>query len=82
MIQTTEGGGFTVTGPHLRLYGLISLKQSLILEGKGLKMSRGVSALSVAKKRLGIKGNREKIIAQVQAMIDQFTPADEEEADG
>lgn len=79
MIESTNGGGFVVTGSHLQLYGLISLKQTLVLEGKGLKMSRGASALSVAKKRYGLKGNRDKVIAQMQGLIDQFIAADEEE---
>ena len=78
MIESTAGGGFVVTGEHTRLFALISLKQAIVLEGKGLKMSRGVSAMSLAKRRYGLKGNREKVLAQVQAMIDQFTPADEE----
>jgi len=78
MIEETPSGGLMVTGEHIKLYGLISLKQAIILEGKGLKLSRGASAMAIAKKRYGLKGGRDKIIAQVQALIDQFIPADEE----
>ena len=79
MIEVTESGAVTVTGEHLRLYGLLSLKQAIVLEGKGLRLSRGASAMAIAKKRYGLKGGREKILAQLQSLIDQFIPADEEE---
>jgi hypothetical protein len=79
MVQVTESGATIVTGEHIRLYSLISLKQAIVLEGKGMKMSRGVSAMALAKRRYGLKGSREKIIAQMQSMIDQFTAADEDE---
>lgn len=78
MVKVLESGSTIVTGDHIRLMQLISLKQAIVLEGKGVKMTRGASAMSLAKKRYGLEGNREKIIAGVQALIDQFTPADEE----
>ena len=78
MVKVLESGSTVVTGDHIRLMQLISLKQAIVLEGKGVKMTRGASAMSLAKKRYGLEGNRERIIAQVQTMIDQFTPADEE----
>ena len=78
MIEVTETGATVVTGDHIRLFGLISLKQAIVLEGKGIKMTPGASAMSLAKMRYGLKGNRDKIIAGVQALIDQFVPADEE----
>ena len=78
MVKVLESGATLVTGDHIRLMQLISLKQAIVLEGKGVKMTRGASAMSLARKRYGLEGNRERIIAQVQTMIDQFTPADEE----
>lgn len=78
MIEMTGTGATVVTGEHIKLFSLISLKQAIVLEGRGLKMTRGMSAMALAKRRYGLKGSREKIIAQVQTMIDQFTPADEE----
>lgn len=78
MIKLTETGATVVTGDHIRLMQMIALKQAIVLESKGVKLSRGMSAMSMAKKRYSLSGNREKIIAQLQAMIDTFTPADEE----
>ena len=77
MIKVTETGATVVTGDHIRLMQMIALKKAIVLEGTGLKMTRGASAMSMAKKRYGLKGNRDKIIAQMQTMIDAFVPGDE-----
>ena len=78
MIKVTESGSTVITGEHIGLYRLMALKHGLAAEAKGLKITRGVSLMTLAKRHYGLKGNREKIIAQVQAMIDQFKPANEE----
>ena len=77
-IQQFEGGGTAITGGHVGLYRLIVLKQALFLEGKGMQMTRGPSAISIARSQYGLKGDRAKLTAQVQALIDNFSPADEE----
>jgi hypothetical protein len=78
MIEITETGATVITGEHIKLFSLMSLKQAVVLESTGLKMTRGASALSIAKKRYGLKGNRDKIVAQLQGMIEAFPPADKE----
>lgn len=78
MIDVTESGATVVTGRHIQLFRLITMKQALILESRGLRMSRGAAASTVVRKQLGLRGNREKLLEQLQAMIDQFDPADEE----
>ena len=78
MVKVLESGSTVVTGEHTKLFALMSLKHAVVLEGKGLKLSRGFSAMAIAKKRYGLKGSREKIVAQLQGLIDQFIPADEE----
>ena len=77
MIKVTEAGT-VITGAHIGLYQLMALKQGLVVEGKGLKLTRGASMMTIAKKNYGLKGNRDKLIAQVQALIDKFiAPATE-----
>jgi hypothetical protein len=66
--------GTTITGTGIELYRLMALLSALKLEEKGLKLSRGRSALQVAKKQYGLKGNRASIIEQVQAMVDELNP--------
>lgn len=48
---------------------LIARKGALSLEIKGLKRG-GRSAYSICKSEYGLKGNRESVLRQVQAMVD------------
>lgn len=50
---------------------LISIKGAVHLEIKGLT-SRGRSAYSVAKEKYGLKGNRQSVYDQLQAMVDNI----------
>ena len=50
------------------LYTLLSLRAALRLEVVGLK-GRGKSAYSIAKQELGVKGNKQKVLDQVNQMI-------------
>ena len=50
------------------LYALLSLRAALRLEVVGLK-GRGKSAYSIAKQELGVKGNKQKVLDQVNQMI-------------
>ena len=50
------------------LYRLLSLRAALRLEVVGLR-GRGKSAYSIAKQELGVKGNKQKVLDQVNQMI-------------
>ena len=50
------------------LYRLLSLRAALRLEVVGLK-GRGKSAYSIAKQELCVKGNKQKVLDQVNQMI-------------
>ena len=52
----------------IELYALLSLRAALRLEVVGLK-GRGKSAYSIAKQELGVKGNNQKVLDQVNQMI-------------
>ena len=52
----------------IELYRLLSLRAALRMEVAGLK-GRGKSAYAIAKQELGIKGNRQKVLDQVNQMI-------------
>lgn len=56
----TSGGGTTITGHGLPLARLISLKSALSLESKGLRITRGFSALAMARRDYGIKARTSK----------------------
>ena len=52
----------------IELYRLLSLRAALRMEVAGLK-GRGKSAYAIAKQELGIKGSRQKVLDQVNQMI-------------
>jgi len=58
-------------------YQLAVIKGRLKLEIKGMKFSRGETAYAAAKRLYGVKGSREKVLAQLQDMIDGKAPLPE-----
>jgi len=61
------------------LYALLSLRAALRLEVVGLK-GRGKSAYSIAKQELGVKGNKQKVLDQVNQMIQSMKEEQQGEA--
>ena len=62
------------------LYRLLALRAALRLEVVGLLKSRGKSAYSIAKKELGVKGNKQKVLDQVNQMIQSIKDQQQGEA--
>jgi len=70
-ITTTPEGTLVVDGQEsVALYRLMTLRSAMRLEALGLKMTRGPSALSIVKRELGFRGSRERVLAQLEAHID------------
>ena len=69
MIEVSEHGT-TITGEHIPLYRLKVMAQGLKLEIKRLRFSRGRTCYAIAKSEFGFKGNRTKVLAQLQAHIE------------
>jgi hypothetical protein len=61
-----------LTGNQIHKARLLALQSAMSLEAKGLKMSRGRTAMSIVKQEFGFKGNRSKIQAQLQTVIDSM----------
>ena len=61
------------------LYALLSLRAALRMEVAGLK-GRGKSAYAIAKQELGIKGNKQKVLDQVNQMIQSMKEQQQGEA--
>ena len=53
------------TPAQIALYRLATLRSALKLESKGLRMSKGPTALSILRSEFGYKGKRDAILAQV-----------------
>jgi len=50
-------------------FRLLTLRQALKLEIKGLRMSRGVSCYAIIKRELGLKGSRISVFNQLSEML-------------
>lgn len=57
-----------LVGPGVRMFQLLQLKHALALEIKGLRYSRG-SVYAHVKRVFGFKGNKVKVLAQLEAHI-------------
>ena len=63
----------------IELYALLSLRAALRMEVAGLK-GRGKSAYAIAKQELGVKGNKQKVLDQVNQMIQSMKDEQQGEA--
>ena len=63
----------------IELYALLSLRAALRMEVEGLK-GRGKTAYAIAKQELGIKGNKQKVLDQVNQMIQSMKEQQQGEA--
>lgn len=69
-IEINEGGSITITGEHIDIYRLLTIRQGLKAEAMGMRLtSRAPSCLSIVKKEFGFKGNLQKVTAQYEAML-------------
>ena len=71
MAITSDGhGGFTITGSDdVQLYRILALRSGLALETKGLRLSRGRSCYATVKNEFGFKGNKAKVLAQLDEWL-------------
>ncbi len=53
---------------NMRLYRLAQMRSALKLEILGMKHSRG-SVYALAKRALGIKGSKEKVLAEIERRL-------------
>ena len=54
-------------------YRILTLKSALKLEISGIKMSRGRTAYSIIKSEFGFKGNKQKVLSQIESLISDNT---------
>lgn len=62
----------TLTGQDIPRYAILALRGALRLEIKGIRCYRGTTAFAVAKKKFGFKGNKEQVLEQLDAYIENY----------
>lgn len=68
--MTEQQGPIIITGANrTRIAQMIAQKHAMILEGKGLKHSSGKSVTAHVKRLYGLRGSRDKVIAQFTEII-------------
>ena len=69
-IEMIKGGSIMLTGEHIDMYRLLTIRAGLKVEAMGMRLtSKAPSCLSIVKKEFGFKGNREKVTAQFEAYM-------------
>jgi len=68
-----EGGGVTLTGEGgIGFFRLVTILQGMKFEMRtGMKLSRGPSCFTHARRTCGIKGNKAKLIAQMEVIVSE-----------
>jgi hypothetical protein len=61
-----------LTGNQIHKARLLALQSAMNLEAKGIRMSRGKTAMAIVKAQFGFRGNRAKIQEQLQVVIDNM----------
>lgn len=75
MITKLENGAIICTGDGVDIFRMVALQKALALEVRtGMKMSRGLSAFAAAKRDYGLKGNKNSVLDQLTAMVNDLSP--------
>ena len=67
-IQDNDGS-ILITGKHIQIYRLLALYHALRLECKGMKMSKGMSALATIKQVTGLTGTRTTMLPKYETWL-------------
>ena len=68
-----SAGGVMITGESIMHYRLLTLIQGLKSEIKGMRLtSKGRTCYSIIKSEYGLKGSREKVLVQIQEIMDMI----------
>jgi len=71
-ITVHEGGAVTIVGEQaIGFFRLLALRGAVKLEGLGMKHSSRRSITAQCKREFGIKGNRDKVLAWLEAEIER-----------
>ncbi len=84
MIEAHEGGGFSITGPEdIGFFRLLTMRAGLRMEVKhpGIRMSRGPTCYTIARREFGFRGNKAKVLAQLEAHVEAVKAARERDCE-
>ena len=68
-VEQFGNGGMVITGEAIGAYRLMALYHALKLETKGMRRSRGPSALSTIKNEFGLTGGKFKVLEDFEFLL-------------
>lgn len=72
-IYTKDGVATSFVGPEsVNLFRVMTMVRGLRAELRGMRLSRGISCYAMAKKEFGLRGNKEKVLAQLEAVLENM----------
>lgn len=76
-------GGTCLTGAGIEFYQLLMIKQALKAQIRGFRLSNKIpQGTTLARKHLGLKGNKESLLEQVENIIDRIQSERSEDHNG
>jgi len=70
-IEHGEGGTGFIGPSAVNIFRMITLANGLKMEIKGLRMTRGRTCYSIIKSEYGLRGNKARVLAQFQPLVDE-----------
>jgi len=65
--------GTTLTGDGIDFYKLLMIKQALSAQCRGMRLTnKAPQGTTLARRHLGLKGNKESLLKQVEQIIDRI----------
>jgi len=66
-------GGTTLTGAGIQFYQLLTIRQALQAQMRGYRLSNKIpQGTTLARRHLGLRGNKESLLEQVNEIIDRI----------
>lgn len=70
--QKKGDNGVVFTGEGIALYRLLTIRAGIMSEMRGMRLTnKARTCYSIAKSEFGLKGNREKVLKQLEAIIEE-----------
>ena len=76
-------GGICMTGAGIDFYKLLMIKQALSAQCQGYRLTnKAPQGTTLARRHLGLKGNKESLLKQVEQIIDRIQAERAEDHNG
>jgi hypothetical protein len=68
-----DGAGTMMTGAGIDFFRLLTIRQALQAQCRGMRLSNKIpQGTTLARRHLGLKGNKESLLEQVNQIIDRI----------